>query len=87
MWNRLRCWLNEVPLKNPIERRQAALFQGKVNALLILYTASRLVIRIAPGFLADLTVLSGDPLATPIERLLEIHMAQTWVGGALAYEA
>jgi hypothetical protein len=30
---------------------------------------------------------SGDPLATPIERLLEIHVAQTWVGGALTYEA
>nr|MDQ2999364.1 amidohydrolase family protein [Chloroflexota bacterium] len=43
--------------------------------------------RIAPGFLADLTVLSGDPLALPIERLLEIRVAQTWVGGTLAYEA
>ncbi|MEP7187964.1 MAG: amidohydrolase [Roseiflexaceae bacterium] len=43
--------------------------------------------RIAPGFLADLTVLSGDPLALPIERLLEIQVAQTWVGGTLAYEA
>lgn len=43
--------------------------------------------RIAPGFLADLTVLSGDPLALPAERLLEIQVAQTWVGGALAYEA
>src|SRR5262249_854068 len=43
--------------------------------------------RIAPGFLADLTVLSGDPLTTSIERLLEIQVAQTWVGGALAYEA
>src|SRR3954452_2549511 len=27
MWKRLRCWLNKLPLKNPIERRQAALFQ------------------------------------------------------------
>jgi predicted amidohydrolase YtcJ len=43
--------------------------------------------RIAPGFLADLTVLSGDLLATPVERLLEIQVAQTWVDGALAYEA
>jgi predicted amidohydrolase YtcJ len=43
--------------------------------------------RIAPGFLADLVVLSGDPLATPIERLLEIQTTQTWVGGQLAYEA
>ncbi len=43
--------------------------------------------RIATGFLADLAVLSGDPLAIPVERLLEIQVAQTWVGGALAYEA
>jgi len=42
--------------------------------------------RIAPGFLADLTVLSGDPLAMPVERLLEIQVAQTWLGGALVYE-
>jgi two-component system, cell cycle sensor histidine kinase and response regulator CckA len=27
MWNRLRRWLNEIPLENPIKRRQAVLFQ------------------------------------------------------------
>ncbi|MEO7908368.1 MAG: PAS domain S-box protein [Roseiflexaceae bacterium] len=27
MWKRLRRWLNNIPLENPIERRQAALFQ------------------------------------------------------------
>jgi predicted amidohydrolase YtcJ len=43
--------------------------------------------RIAPGFLADLTILSADPLAVPIERLLEIRVEQTWVGGKLVFEA
>jgi predicted amidohydrolase YtcJ len=42
--------------------------------------------RLAPGFLADLAILSGDPLDAPPERLLEIEVAQTWVGGQLAYE-
>ncbi len=35
MWNRLRRWLNEVPLENPIERRQAALFQLMLISLFI----------------------------------------------------
>ncbi|MBK9943856.1 MAG: amidohydrolase [Kouleothrix sp.] len=43
--------------------------------------------RIAPGLQADLAVLSGDPLALPIERLLEIQVQQTWVAGRLAYTA
>ena len=47
---------------------------------------SRRLGRIAPGFLADLAVLSGDPLAAPIERLLEIRVDQTWSGGELVYE-
>jgi predicted amidohydrolase YtcJ len=42
--------------------------------------------RLAPGFLADLVVLSGDPLATPVERLTELRVEQTWVGGRLAFE-
>ena len=42
--------------------------------------------RLAPGFQADLAVLNGDPLDTPIERLLEIECHQTWVAGTLAYE-
>lgn len=42
--------------------------------------------RVAPGYLADLAVLSGDPLALPIERLLEIQVEQTWIDGALAFE-
>ena len=43
--------------------------------------------RLAPGFQADMVVLSGDPLALPPERLLEISAEQTWLAGALAYEA
>jgi predicted amidohydrolase YtcJ len=42
--------------------------------------------RLAPGLLADLAVLSGDPLDLPPERLLEIEVEQTWVGGKLAFE-
>ena len=34
MW-KMRHWLNEIPLKNPIERRQAALFQLMLIGLLI----------------------------------------------------
>ncbi len=42
--------------------------------------------RIAPGYLADLAILSGDPLDTPTERLLEIQVEQTFVSGRIAYE-
>ncbi|HEX9371699.1 MAG TPA: amidohydrolase family protein, partial [Roseiflexaceae bacterium] len=42
--------------------------------------------RLAPGFLADLAILSGDPLAAPVERLLEIQVEQTWVGGTVMFE-
>ncbi len=41
---------------------------------------------IAPGKWADLVVLSGDPLTTPSEELLNIHVDQTYVGGQLVYE-
>jgi predicted amidohydrolase YtcJ len=41
---------------------------------------------ITPGKWADLAVLSGDPLATPPERLLDLVVEQTYLGGALAYE-
>jgi predicted amidohydrolase YtcJ len=43
--------------------------------------------RIAPGYQADMAILSGDPLGTPIERLLEIQVEQTFVSGRVAYEA
>lgn len=41
---------------------------------------------LAPGIWADLAVLSADPLATPPERLAEIVVEQTYVGGGLVYE-
>jgi predicted amidohydrolase YtcJ len=43
--------------------------------------------RLAPGYLADLAVLSGDPLDMPIEKLLEIQVEQTFVSGSVAHEA
>jgi predicted amidohydrolase YtcJ len=41
---------------------------------------------IFPGKWADLVVLSGDPLATPPEQVLDIVVEQTYVGGQLLYE-
>ena len=41
---------------------------------------------IAAGKWADLVVLSGDPLTTPPEDMLNIQVDQTYVGGQLAYE-
>jgi predicted amidohydrolase YtcJ len=40
---------------------------------------------ITPGKWADLVVLSGDPLTTPPEALLNLNVEQTYVGGALVY--
>jgi predicted amidohydrolase YtcJ len=31
-------------------------------------------------------ILSGDPLTTPIAQLLDLFVAQTYVGGKLMYE-
>ena len=42
---------------------------------------------IAPGQLADLVVLDGDPIAVGPEALGEIGVAMTVVGGRVAYEA
>lgn len=42
--------------------------------------------RLAPGCLADLAILSDDPLAVPIERLLEVQVEQTWLGGQRVFE-
>jgi predicted amidohydrolase YtcJ len=43
--------------------------------------------RLAPGYLADLAILSGDPLGTPPEKLLDIHVEQTFVSGKVMYDA
>ena len=37
---------------------------------------------IEPGKLADFTVLSADPLATPLDELRAIRVEETWVDGA-----
>jgi predicted amidohydrolase YtcJ len=36
-----------------------------------------------PGKLADLVVLSGDPLAVPVSELASIKVEQVWLGGQL----
>jgi predicted amidohydrolase YtcJ len=41
---------------------------------------------ITPGKWADLVVLSGDPLTTPAEKLLDLVVEQTYVGGKLVYQ-
>ena len=42
---------------------------------------------IAPGKLADLTVLAQDPLAVPAELWLDIPVERTMLGGKWVYEA
>lgn len=42
---------------------------------------------VTAGKWADLVILSGDPLRTPTEELLNIKVEQTYVGGALVYES
>src|SRR5204862_1818153 len=46
--------------------------QGKKGALM-------------PGMLADLVVLSADPMATPPEKIGEIDVMLTMVGGRIVY--
>jgi predicted amidohydrolase YtcJ len=40
---------------------------------------------ITPGKYADLAILSGDPLTTPADGLLDIHVDETYVGGISVY--
>lgn len=42
---------------------------------------------IEPGKLADMVLLSEDVLAIPPERLREVQVLKTWVGGRQVYEA
>ena len=41
--------------------------------------------RLAPGFDADLTVLDGDPVTVPPERIPKIRAVATFVGGKLVH--
>lgn len=40
---------------------------------------------VAPGFLADLVVLSQDPFTVPVDALPATHAALTYIGGALVF--
>jgi len=69
---------------------QEALTAAEAHAL---YTAGsayaafqeRQLGRIAPGFLADLTVLDGDPVTCEAEELLSMQVLHTVVNGELVY--
>jgi predicted amidohydrolase YtcJ len=41
---------------------------------------------LAPGMLADLIILSADPLAIPDEALLDLEVMETWLGGQRVYQ-
>lgn len=43
--------------------------------------------RLAPGYLADLAVLSADIFSVPAERLPGIESQLTMVDGRIAYES
>ena len=94
MWNRLRCWLNEVPLKNPIERRQAALFRLMLIglfiaslltipfALAIPVASNTRMISLGASFLLELATLSALILLRL--RQLRLSVAVTIAGLFLA---
>lgn len=42
---------------------------------------------LTPGKWADMVILSGNPLTTPPDSLLDLQVEQTFVGGKPAYEA
>ena len=42
---------------------------------------------ITPGKLADMVVLSSDPITSPPEQIKDIRVEMTFIGGELAWEA
>ncbi len=42
---------------------------------------------LAPGKLADMVVLSDDPLESPPEQIKDIRVEMTIIGGEIAWEA
>ena len=42
---------------------------------------------LAPGQLADLALLDGDPLAVPVERIGDIAVSATYIGGREVFSA
>ena len=41
---------------------------------------------LVPGMLADLIVLSADPLTVPEAGILDIQVLETWLGGRKVFE-
>src|SRR5690242_2033381 len=58
MRNRLRGWLKELPLRDPIERRQAPLIQAMLLGLIVLDTLSLPIALISPTTTARAKALS-----------------------------
>lgn len=42
---------------------------------------------LSPGYVADLAVLTADPLTVPLEKVLEIQVMMTMVAGRVVFEA
>lgn len=42
--------------------------------------------RILPGFLADFIILDADPFETPADRIVGIHVLETWMGGKKVFQ-
>jgi predicted amidohydrolase YtcJ len=66
-----------------VERALRAYTAGSARALGVETEAGTL----APGKRADLVALSGDPLEVDPERLDELRVERTWLGGDLVHEA
>jgi predicted amidohydrolase YtcJ len=75
---------------NPLAGNQAITMQEALYA----YTMAGAIMSgdddnrgsLTPGKWADMIILSGDPLTTPTAQLLDLFVAQTYVGGKLMYE-